>query len=81
MAETPSNQRDHVTTTTVINQGAVNRAVILGKSAIADGKTKVDAVRLMFPLVSGEKPEVIWQVFVDGAGLTAKGRVRSDSTF
>lgn len=72
---TMNTQHDQPTTPTVINSGAVNKAVTIGQTAIADGKTKADAVRLMFPHVFTEQPEVIWQTFVDGAGLTAKGAV------
>ncbi len=57
------------------NPESVAKSVNIGKNAIADGKTKTDAVKLMFPLVIDEPREVIWQAFVDGAGLTEKGAV------
>ena len=72
---TMDTEHDQQKTPTEINKGAVNNAVTIGKTAIADGKTKADAVRLMFPHVIKEQPEVIWQTFVDGAGLTSKGAV------
>lgn len=58
-----------------INLNNVRKAVELGQKAIGEGKTKADAVRMMFPLVFEEPREVIWQAFIDGAGLTDKGAV------
>lgn len=57
------------------NPDAVAKSVTIGKTAIAGGKTKKDAVKLMFPLLIDEPREVIWQAFVAGAGLTEKGAV------
>lgn len=51
------------------------KAIQIGQAAIKEGKTKADAVRVMFPLVFEEPREVIWQAFIDGAGLTEKGAV------
>ncbi len=58
-----------------INPENVRKAVEVGQKAIGEGKTKADAVRMMFPLVYEEPREVIWQAFIDGAGLTDKGAV------
>jgi hypothetical protein len=52
-----------------------HKAVQIGQTAIKEGKTKADAVRMMFPMVFEEPREVIWQAFIDGAGLTDKGAV------
>ena len=60
---------------TPINLDNVRKAVEVGQKAIDEGKTKADAVRMMFPLVFEEPREVIWQAFIDGAGLTDKGAV------
>jgi len=56
------------------NPAAVKKAVALGKEIRKQPeKTKADAARAMFELVSGEPREIIIQAFVDGAGLTSKG--------
>jgi bisphosphoglycerate-independent phosphoglycerate mutase (AlkP superfamily) len=52
----------------------VKKAVALGKEVRKQSeKTKADAARAMFELISGEPREIIIQAFVDGAGLTPKG--------
>jgi hypothetical protein len=58
-----------------INPEQVNQAIESAQSAVASGKSKAEAVRLIFPLVFEEPKEVILQAFVDGAGLTEKGAV------
>ena len=55
------------------NPEAVVRAKKLGQSQIAEGKTKVEATRAMYPLIKDESREIICQAFVDGAGLTERG--------
>lgn len=55
------------------NPEAVVRAKKLGQSQIAEGKTKVEATRAMYPLIKDESRETICQAFVDGAGLTERG--------
>ena len=57
------------------NPENVRKAVEIGQAAIQSQKTKADAVRMMFPVVFEEPQEVIWQAFIDGAGLTEKGAV------
>lgn len=61
--------------TSTVNQASLKKAIEQGKSAIADGKTKVEVVRLMYPFIINESPEVIWAAFVEGAGLTEKGAI------
>lgn len=56
------------------NPATVKKAVVLGKEIRKQPeKTKADAARAMFELISGEPREIIIQAFVDGAGLTPKG--------
>jgi hypothetical protein len=43
------------------------------KSAKQPEKTKADAARRRYELISGEPREIVVQAFVDGAGLTPKG--------
>lgn len=54
---------------------AVDKAVAAGKASIAQGKSKVDATRAMFPLVEHLPREVIWQTFQEGASLTERGAI------
>jgi hypothetical protein len=52
----------------------VKKAIALGKEVRKQPeKTKADAARAMFELISGEPREIVVQAFVDGAGLTPKG--------
>ena len=55
------------------NPEAIKKAISIGQAAIKDGKTKVEATRAMFPLISNEQREIIWGAFQSGAGLTEKG--------
>lgn len=54
---------------------AVDKAIAAGKASITQGKSKVDATRVMFPLVEHLPREVIWQTFQEGAGLTERGAI------
>ena len=53
----------------------IQKAVSIGKASIAQGKSKVDATRAMFPLVEHLPREVIWQTFQEGASLTERGAI------
>ncbi len=64
-----------VTSAAPINPASVSKAIDLGKAAIDQGMTKVQAARTMFPLLTDEPREVVWQAFQEGAGLTPKGAV------
>ena len=56
------------------NPAAVKKAVALGKEIRKQPeKTKADAAREMYALISGEPRNIIIQAFIDGAGLTPKG--------
>jgi len=56
------------------NPAALKKAIALGKEVRKlPEKTKADAAREMFALISGETREIIVQAFIDGAGLTPKG--------
>ena len=57
-----------------INPAAVRKAIALGKDLRKQVDTsKADVARKMFETIADERPEVIVQAFVDGAGLTPKG--------
>ena len=57
-----------------INPATVRKAVALGKEIRKQpDKTKADAAREIYALISGEPREIIIQAFIDGAGLTPKG--------
>lgn len=58
-----------------INHEQVKKSISIGQSIIAEGKTKVEAVRSMYPLIKDEPREVIWDAFIKGAGLTEKGAI------
>lgn len=57
------------------NVHPVAEAVKIGRAIIAEGKTKVEAVRAMYPLIKDEPREIIWKAFEEGASLTPKGAV------
>ncbi len=57
-----------------INPAAVKRAIAAGKEVRKQPeKTKADAAREIYGLISGEARDIIIQAFIDGAGLTPKG--------
>jgi len=57
-----------------VNPAAVKKAIALGKEVRKQPeKTKADAARATFELISGEPREIVVQAFIDGAGLTQKG--------
>lgn len=57
-----------------VNPAAVKKAVVLGKDIRKQPeKTKADAAREMYQLISSESREIVIQAFIDGAGLTPKG--------
>lgn len=57
------------------NVTQIAESVKIGRAIIADGKTKVDAVRAMYPLIKDEQREIIWKAFEEGVSLTPKGAV------
>jgi hypothetical protein len=62
-------------TPTPKNITQIAESVKIGRAIIADGKTKIEAVRAMYPLIKDEPREIIWQAFEEGASLTPKGAV------
>lgn len=57
------------------NLAQIAEAVRKGRAIIADGKTKIEAVRAMYPLIKDELREIIWKAFEEGASLTPKGAI------
>ena len=57
------------------NLAQIAEAVRKGRGIIAEGKTKVEAVRVMYPLIKDEPREIIWKTFEEGASLTPKGAI------
>ncbi len=51
----------------------IQTAIAAGKAEIDAGKTKADAARAMYALLSKEEKDVIVAAFVAGATLTDKG--------
>lgn len=62
-------------TLTPKNLTQIAEAVKVGKKIITEGKTKVEAVRAMYPLIKDESREIIWKAFEEGATLTPKGAI------
>lgn len=62
-------------TPTPKNVAQIADAIKKGRAIIAEGKTKVDAVRVMYPLIKDETREIIWKAFEEGASLTPKGAI------
>lgn len=56
-----------------MSKPAIKKAIADGKALIAEGKTKADAARAMYPQISAESKETIIAAFVEGATLTPKG--------
>jgi len=51
----------------------VKQAIVDGKAAIKDGKTKVEASLLIFGKLKGADRETVVAALKEGAGLTDKG--------
>ena len=62
-------------TPTPKNVAQIAESVKIGRTIIAEGKTKVEAVRAMYPLIKDEPKEIIWKAFEEGASLTPKGAI------
>jgi hypothetical protein len=56
-----------------MSKPTIKKAIADGKALIAEGKTKADAARAMYPQISTESKETIIAAFVEGATLTPKG--------
>ena len=69
----PTKPTTETVTPQPFNAAAVEQAVLAGMTAISDGKTKVQPVNAMFPLIATEPKNIILRAFIDGAGLTEKG--------
>ncbi len=55
------------------NQTNFSNAINKAKELIRVGKSKVDVVREIYPLLQEEEKEVIHLAFIEGVGLTEKG--------
>ena len=53
----------------------VQKANLMAKTMIEDGKTKVEAARAIYPFIENQEKDVILKVFVDAVGLTERGAV------
>lgn len=62
-------------TPTPKNITQIAESVKIGKAMISEGKTKIEAVRAMYPLIKDEPREIIWKAFEEGASLTPKGAI------
>lgn len=68
-------QKQPVEAPAPINVVQIAEAVKKGRAMIAEGKTKVEAAKAMYPLIKDEQREIIWKAFEEGASLTPKGAV------
>ena len=57
------------------NSTQIAESVKIGRAIIAQGKTKIEAVRAMYPLIKDDPREIIWTAFEEGASLTPKGAI------
>lgn len=58
-----------------LNQPAIKDAIIMGKAALAEGKSKVDAAMVIYIDLIKEDKDLIIAAFIQGAALTEKGAV------
>jgi len=62
------------------NPATVKKAIALGKEVRKQPeKTKADAARAMFELISGEPREIVVQAFIDGASSRRRLRRRTST--
>lgn len=57
------------------NAASYAEAIKKAKQKIAEGGSKAEAAKLIFPLISSEDKEIIHLAFMEGCGLTEKGAV------
>ena len=50
-----------------------SQAIVKAKEIILGGGSKVDAAKVIYPLLENESKEVIHLAFIEGCGLTEKG--------
>jgi hypothetical protein len=55
------------------NHSNFSTAITKAKDLIKSGKSKVDVVREIYPLIQDEEKEVVHLAFMEGVGLTEKG--------
>jgi hypothetical protein len=53
----------------------VQKASLMAKTMIADGKTKVETAKAIYPFIESQDKEVVLKVFVESVGLTERGAV------
>lgn len=58
-----------------LNQPAIKDAIIMGKAALAEGKSKVDAAMVIYTELIKEDKDLIIAAFIQGAALTEKGAI------
>lgn len=58
-----------------LNQPDIKNAIVMGKAALAEGKSKVDAAMVIYIDLIKEDKDLIIAAFVQGATLTEKGAV------
>lgn len=68
-------QKQPKETPTPKNLAQIAEAVKKGRAIIAEGKSKVEAVRAIYSLIKDEPREIIWKAFEEGASLTPKGAI------
>lgn len=54
---------------------AIDNVIQRAKKVRRLGRTKVDVVRFMYPMLANERREVIWYSFIHGANLSSRGAV------
>jgi hypothetical protein len=53
----------------------IQKASLMARTMIADGKTKVETARAIYPFIESQTKEVVLKVFIESIGLTERGAV------
>ena len=53
----------------------VQESIDLARKAVSLGSTKIDAVRQIYPKLSSEPRETIWDAIIHGVDLSSRGAV------
>lgn len=53
----------------------VQKASLMARTMIEDGKTKVETAKAIYPSIESQDKDVILKVFVESVGLTERGAV------
>lgn len=53
----------------------LEQIIAIGKAALANGQSKAEVVRMIYPHLNDQPREIVWYCFIAGADLTPRGAI------